>query len=126
MNGKKLLISIGLILIIFLMYNFGLFHSLQKWDEKQFIDQDINLLIEYLHKKDCFLIDETNSISRKGQFKKLSGKSISKNQKLYRFWGNKKHKFWYFPIGTKTYGLYVVVENGIIIDFVEFSEIDSL
>ena len=126
---KKILIILGIgicFLTLTVLYNFGVFHCLQRWDEQQFINQNINLLSRYLKKRNIVLTPVKN-IGGKELFKFRTGKQLNNKQLLYKFYGDEeKHEFWSFPIGTKNYGLYVVVENGIIIDFQEFYIIDSL
>lgn len=116
------IITMFVAVIVLGMYKFGLFHCLQSWPEYKFLGRNIEELSNHL---------ENNSIKLRGAnsvdlFELLSRKRLSKTQKLYMFYGDKKHRFWFFPIGSKTYGLYVLVEDGKIIFFQEFVEIDSL
>ena len=121
-----IIIAICIGCLIFILHLYGVFHSIQPWSEEKFIGKSIDDLNSYLSAKKIIL-EGVNNQTNCEIFERLSGKKISKNQEeLYRFWGGKKHQFLSFPIGTKTYGLYVLVKNGKIIFIQETVCVDSL
>ncbi|MGE4563790.1 MAG: hypothetical protein AB7F32_02885 [Victivallaceae bacterium] len=124
-TGYLITIIIFSIVILFGMYKFGLFHCLQTWPEYKFLGGNVEDLNNYLKNKNTVL-DKIGYDSGIDIFERLSGRKLSPTQTLYRFYGGDEHEFWFFPIGTKTYGLYVVVEDGKIIFFHESVAIDSI
>lgn len=123
-TGYLITIIIFAVVILFGMYKFGLFHCLQTWPEHKFLGGNVEDLSNYLKNKKIELYRTTPT--GMATFEKLSGKKLSPTQTLYRYYGGKEHRFWFFPMGTKIYGLYILVEDGKIIFFQEFLEIDSL
>lgn len=127
-NHKALIAVLAVVFIfaVFIMYQYGLFHGIQSWPEYKFIGKNIEELKEHLQTEGLHLSNVTFDIAEIATFENSSQKAFSPMQRLYKFWGGKEHQFWWFPIGTKIYGLYVLVENGEIICFQETSDVDSL
>lgn len=111
------------------MLSYFLYNGIKPWSEEQFIGSNITDLEQYLESKKVTLYNSNGHISKKKRidFEDLSGKKIKKNQKLFHFWGGKEHEHWNFPIGTVSYGAYVLVDkDDVIIYFQKNRWVDSI
>lgn len=125
---KKIYIFlIGLIIFsiaLQIMYRYGLFHGAHSWEEYKFSGMNIEALNNHLKNKEIDL--ELVTYHEGTRFQHLTGKTLAPSQELYRFWGGRDHSFWWFPIGTKTYGMYVLVDDEKIVFLQECVSVDSL
>lgn len=123
---KIILLTTGLILLSMMAYL--LYHQFKTWPEEKFIGSNIADLEQYLESKGETLYNANGpfSINKRIDFEDLSGKKIKKNQKLFHFWAGKEYEHWHFPMGTVSYGAYVLVEDGVIIYFKKNKSVDSL
>ena len=124
---RPLISIIVLIAVSTMHYGCCSYRKYQTWEEEKFLGRKREDLEKKLQSRDISLqtLNGPFSIAERANFERLTGKTISENQKLYIFWQKQKYKF-LIIMGTVHLGAYVITEDGVITEIIKTESVDSI